>query len=329
MTTRFDHLSDFIQNKMRMSHVYQPVMLSGLLNNNGSLSIVAIAKLLLSYDIAQIDYYENITKNMVGRVLTKNHKLTEKDGDTYRLHAFGELTLAETQTLIRMCQDKIDEYIEKRGDKIWNHRKKSSGYISGTTRYEVLKRAKSRCELCGISMHEKALEVDHIVPRSKGGVDDLTNLQALCYSCNAMKRDRDDEDFRQVVSSYDDREPACVFCAIPAGRMIDEDELFFIIRDMYPVTGLHTLLIPKRHTADYFGLHQPELNSLNRLLSKHRDLILAADAAVTGFNIGMNAGEDAGQTVHHCHIHLIPRRNGDSEDPRGGVRGVIPLRQKY
>lgn len=82
----------------------------------------------------------------------------------------------------------------------------SEGYISGTIRYEVLKRAKFRCELCGVSAEIKALEVDHIVPRNKGGSDDPSNFQALCYSCNAMKRDRDDTDFRKVVESYQHRE---------------------------------------------------------------------------------------------------------------------------
>jgi 5-methylcytosine-specific restriction endonuclease McrA len=80
-----------------------------------------------------------------------------------------------------MCAEKIDQYVDKRGDRIWSHRRKSTGYISGTLRYEVLKRAKFRCELCGVSADEKALEVDHIIPRQIGGPDDISNLQALCY----------------------------------------------------------------------------------------------------------------------------------------------------
>ena len=65
------------------------------------------------------------------------------------------------------------------------------------------------------------------------------------------------------------------------------------------------------------------------MLQKHKDLIIKKDKTVTGFNIGMNNGEDAGQTVFHCHVHLIPRRKGDIKNPRGGVRGVIPSKQKY
>lgn len=101
------------------------------------------------------------------------------------------------------------------------------------------------------------------------------------------------------------------------------------MRDKYPVTMMHTLVITKRHVADYFNLHTPELNAINALLSKLRAQILADDPSVTGFNVGINAGVDAGQTIFHVHVHLIPRRRSDASDPRGGVRGVIPEKQRY
>jgi ATP adenylyltransferase len=228
-----------------------------------------------------------------------------------------------------LCDQKIGEYIAKRGDKIWAHRNHAEGYISGTVRYEVLKRAKHRCELCGISASEKALEVDHILPRNSGGSDDISNLQALCYSCNAMKRDRDDTDFRQVAESYKHRESGCLFCEIEKGRVIAENELAYAIRDGFPVTDLHTLIIPKRHVHDYFGLAQPEVNATNQLIASFKKDIEGVDKAVTGFNIGMNSGQSAGQTIFHCHIHLIPRRDGDIANPRGGVRHVISGKGLY
>ena len=167
------------------------------------------------------------------------------------------------------------------------------------------------------------------LPRNHGGSDDLSNLQALCYSCNAMKRDRDDTDFRQISASYAQRHKGCLFCEMVADRIIEEDELSFAIRDAHPVTDLHTLVIPKRHVPDYFGLYQPERNSADRLLNSLRSQNCKIDSSVTGFNIGMNNGADAGQTVFHCHIHLIPRRKGDVAEPRGGVRGVVPDKQTY
>jgi len=123
---------------------------------------------------------------------------------------------------------------------MFSHRRKSAGYISGTVRYEVFKRARFRCELCGISAREKALEADHILPRNKGGSDDISNLQALCYTCNAMKRDRDDTDFRGIEASYKHRESSCLFCNMPKKRIMAENELAFVVRDAYPVTAEHT-----------------------------------------------------------------------------------------
>ena len=120
-----------------------------------------------------------------------------------------------------------------------------------------------------------------------------------------------------------------MFCEIPSERVIAENELCYAIRDGFPVTPLHSLIIPKRHVSDYFDLFQPELNAIHRMLNDLRSDIQRDDPEVTGFNVGINAGESAGQTIFHCHVHLIPRRDGDVSNPRGGVRGVIPDKQVY
>ena len=121
----------------------------------------------------------------------------------------------------------------------------------------------------------------------------------------------------------------CIFCNLEDSRKIFEDDLFIVIRDVYPVTNLHTLLIPKRHVPSYFDLNEQELIRLQGLIEDQKNLILKEDKEVTAFNIGINDGIDAGQTILHSHIHLIPRRAGDAENPRGGVRGVIPEKQNY
>ena len=329
MPKEFEKLSNFILKEMKMSHIYQPVMLIELLKNHGTASTTDIAKALLKHDVSQVEYYENITNNMVGKVLTGRRGITTKGKKQYSLNGYKGLSDNEIAKLIKFCQTKIDEFLNTRGDKVWKHRKKSSGYISGTLKYDILKRAKYRCELCGISAVQKALEVDHIIPRNSGGTDDIINLQSLCYSCNAMKRDRDDTDFRQISLSYEHREKNCIFCKISKEKIIEENELAYAIHDSYPVTKLHTLIIPKRHVCDYFSLFQPERNAINQLLEGQRQKILDIDNTVTGFNVGNNIGEDAGQTIMHSHTHLIPRRNADVADPRGGVRGVIPEKQKY
>lgn len=121
----------------------------------------------------------------------------------------------------------------------------------------------------------------------------------------------------------------CLFCTISQERIIAENGLAFAIRDGFAVTPMHSLVIPKRHVSDFFGLTQEESIACNSLLQKLREDILGEDMSVDGFNVGMNCGLTAGQTIFHCHIHLIPRRSGDVENPRGGVRHVIPGKGYY
>ena len=180
-----------------MSHVYQPVMLMTLLREGGKRSTEELAKAILAHDESQVEYYENVTKNMVGRVL-RSHGIVEKEGGSYALVGYENPDIEQVEHLIELCRLELSEYKAKRGKRIWQHRKASAGYISGTIRYEILKRAKFRCGLCGVSADVRAPEADHIVPRSRGGTDDSDNLQSLCYRCSAMKRDRYDTDFRRV-----------------------------------------------------------------------------------------------------------------------------------
>ena len=121
----------------------------------------------------------------------------------------------------------------------------------------------------------------------------------------------------------------CLFCTIAGDRVISQNDLMCAIRDGFPVTPLHTLIIPKRHVADYFGLTEAEVLACNALIKELREEIEVLDTTVIAFNIGMNVGAAAGQTVFHCHVHLIPRRQGDVETPRGGVRHIIPGKGFY
>lgn len=122
----------------------------------------------------------------------------------------------------------------------------------------------------------------------------------------------------------------CIFCNKFKSKVISETKNFFIIRDTaYPVTKHHTLIITNRHVADFFDLTKNEMNDLDKILKNQKEKLKKLDKEISGFNIGVNIGKDAGQSIMHCHIHLIPRRKGDVEDPRGGVRGVIPEKQKY
>ena len=122
---------------------------------------------------------------------------------------------------------------------------------------------------------------------------------------------------------------SCPFCSLDTERVLDSNEHALTFRDGYPVTDLHTLVIPKRHVATYFDLTDEERHSVHELLVSQQAAIKASDSTVEGFNIGWNCGEAAGQTVFHAHVHLMPRRKGDVENPRGGVRHIIDGKGDY
>ena len=121
----------------------------------------------------------------------------------------------------------------------------------------------------------------------------------------------------------------CIFCKIRKEELQFENQLAYSSIDIYPVSEFHSLILPKRHVASYFELTSEEIQACNELILKTKEKILKQDTSVKGFNIGTNAGKVAGQSIMHCHIHLIPRREGDVEDPQGGVRSVIPKKQHY
>ena len=121
----------------------------------------------------------------------------------------------------------------------------------------------------------------------------------------------------------------CLFCNSEISGIAHENELAYACYDTYPVSYLHCLIIPKRHFRDYFDLTNDELVACNDLIKKIKNEITAKDKTVKAFNIGTNAGKISGQTIMHCHIHVIPRRDGDVDNPQGGVRSVIPKNQHY
>ena len=122
----------------------------------------------------------------------------------------------------------------------------------------------------------------------------------------------------------------CPFCQVLRdGRVIASNGIAYAIYDKFPITEGHMLVIPVRHFADFFEISDSEHEAVFDLIQAMRRKLLADDSRITGFNVGVNVGEVAGQTVPHCHIHLIPRRAGDTDRPRGGVRGIIPDKRSY
>ena len=121
----------------------------------------------------------------------------------------------------------------------------------------------------------------------------------------------------------------CLFCNTNKKEYIFENDLAFATFDSYPVSKYHVLIIPKRHVKSYFELSNDELVACNKIIMQSKNKIEQKDQTIEGFNLGTNCGKVAGQSINHCHIHLIPRRVGDVVNPQGGVRGVIPSMQHY
>ncbi len=128
----------------------------------------------------------------------------------------------------------------------------------------------------------------------------------------------------------DDLDPDCIFCRwVRRGRALETFGTMAAFADGYPVTEGHLLIVPRRHISDGFAMTDQEFLDSTALIRKLSRQIQKNDASVSGFNIGMNIGAAAGQTVWHAHIHLIPRRHGDSDNPKGGIRGVIDGKRCY
>jgi ATP adenylyltransferase len=121
----------------------------------------------------------------------------------------------------------------------------------------------------------------------------------------------------------------CPFCDMTRERIVSNFNHFYVVQDAYPVTEHHTLIISNDHNVTLDSMPSEQSLELMEIIKIVKKQILEMDNSVTGFNVGINEGVDAGQTVMHFHCHVIPRRNGDNSNPRGGVRGVIPNKQSY
>lgn len=253
----YEELRGFLLNKMRLSHIYQPLLVKTLVEAGGIATTRQLARAFLAQDEKQLEYYEERLIQMPIPVLSK-HGVISRDGDLVSLNT-ENLNLKQQSEIKKICEEKIQDFIASRGLDTWKR---------------------------GDCAQEKI---------------DTSYRQKDCIFCNAAEE-------REILA---------------------ENEHSLAFMDAFPVTEGHTLIIPKRHVADYFELSEPEVAAINNLLHLRRRELLSKDTLIKGFNVGVNIGHVAGQSIMHCHVHLIPRREGDNPAPKGGVRGVIPARQSY
>lgn len=121
----------------------------------------------------------------------------------------------------------------------------------------------------------------------------------------------------------------CLFCRPKKRETLASNEFALALTDTYPVVAGHCLIVPRRHAPTLFDLTAEEAAAMHALVLDVRAILMAEDPSITGFNLGTNAGRSAGQSVFHCHYHLFPRRDGDQENPRGGVRRIFPDKALY
>jgi hypothetical protein len=156
---KFESLIDFLENRMRMSHIYQPLLVKGLVESGGSATIRQLANYFLIQDESQQRYYENRIKQMPLRVLRK-HNIVSRDGDFVSLNV-KELSLEQKAQVKMICEKKIQEYVVKRGLSIWDHRLLDRDPVPDSLYYRVLKESDGRCALCGATKKDRPLHVDH------------------------------------------------------------------------------------------------------------------------------------------------------------------------
>jgi len=303
-----------------MSGPYQALVILHCLQNDGRARLETIAKDLASRDQDSVEYYIGRLKRYPREVL-KAHGIASIANDEYFLDASWDRNA--TKSLIAICEQKLTEWAQKNPQSVED--RGNSGW--GLLRFNLLRKF-PKCLLCGAKPtpeNDVELDIDHIRPSSKGGPDTEENLQVLCAACNRAKQNLSQDDFRPTQAARDE----CVFCSSGSERTTNLSKLFWVFLDKYPVTTLHTLIVPRSHLVSPTEMGPSQWAELGRLTGIVKQNIQLEDPSVTGFNLGFNDGLDSGQTVMHAHFHIIPRRSGDILDPRGGIRGVIPERQKY
>lgn len=300
----YERLRHFLETQMTLSHVYQPLMIRTILAGGGAATRRQIAAAFLTADLSQLEYYEQIVKRYPTATLRRRGIVQHHRG-VYRLaENMARLNEWECASLMALCDAKLADYIARRQEAIWRHRAQNFDPIPGTIRYEVLRRAMGRCEACGITNRERALQVDHIDPRSGGGGNEIENLQALCSTCNAQKLNRDRTDFHAAHDRFNLRVEGCAVCETGLSSALPSNTLALLLPGEEPS---RFIVAARRHGSSYCDLIQAEVNAI-------RDLELQV-AAAGRFNLAHRTLNDRSAREGHCMIEVVVTAPGGTEAP--------------
>ena len=239
---RFDDLLPFITEQTRMSHIYQPLLIRALVDAGGAATLRQLAHAFLAQDESQLRFYEQRVKEVSLGVAAK-HGVVRHDGQLVSV-AIPDLTYVQGAQLKRPCEQRLQELIAKRNLALWDYRLLELNPVPDNLRYQALKASGGHCALCGITKDERPLDVDLILPRSRGGKREPANLQVLCAKCNRTKRNKDAVDFR--AGPAPDRNPECVFCTDKVlAHAVEAHGTVLALQDAHPVTPGHHLMLPR------------------------------------------------------------------------------------
>ena len=291
----YDSLRHFIKDVMSMTHVYQPIMIRTLLESKDyKATKEAIAKQFLGIDESQLNYYKAITGKWPHRTL-KKHGIVRYDRKEkeYTL-LLDYMTAEQKKKMIELCDLRLHEFIDK-DPAIRRLRELDTRSSSGSLRYDVLAKSKGVCTACGVSSIEARLHVDHIIPINVGGIDRIDNMQALCYKCNAQKRDRDDTNFLLWHKRLQFRKRGCTMCNCKQHAL--ENGLAYCV--LAGSDGISTV-IPRRHATSFMKLIPAE-RSLCIALADHAIKHLKEQhESITDFEVRFDVPAD------HYSIKLAP-----------------------
>lgn len=300
----YDELLDFIENKMSMSHIYQPLLIRSLVDAGGTATIRQLAQAFVVQDESQVVFYEQRIKAMPVKVLSR-HGVVNRDGPLIALTT-KSLTFEQRVKVRAVCDQRLAEYLSRRGMALWNYRLLADP-VPDNLRYRVLAASGGRCTLCGITKEERPLDVDHIVPRSRGGKTVFENLQALCSKCNRTKGNKDTTDFRHDIEP--DRVSGCDICALEgSSKVLAENARVFAFRP-HPSTESTIVIAPRRHTSDYFSMSQDERVDADDLLRYFRNELKQTISSITGFSVTSETVQVQAEKPTHAAIHLTAQES--------------------